>query len=165
MARRDARPPAAPTDTDEATEMVLVASRALVGVAARSLAALEPEITLRQYRALVLLAARGEQNVSSLANALSIHASTATRLCDRLLAKGLIERSTSSESRREVSLTLTRAGHAMVRSVTARRRKEIGRIVAQLQPEVQRALVDAFAAFADAAGELPDHAWKLGWTA
>jgi DNA-binding MarR family transcriptional regulator len=147
----------------DATDAVMVASRALVGVAARSLSALEPDVTLPQYRALVLLAARGEQNVGGLAEALSIHASTATRLCDRLIAKGLIERATSSESRREVTVRLNRAGTAVVRDVTARRRREIEGIIANLQPRVQRALVDAFEAFADAAGEVPDDAWKLGW--
>ena len=39
------------------TDAVLVASRALVGVAARSLAETEDTVTLVQYRALVLLAA------------------------------------------------------------------------------------------------------------
>ncbi len=166
MTRRVATREGATTDLalDEAVDMVLVASRALVGVAARSLAQTESEITLRQYRALVLLGSRGEQNVSSLAEALEIHPSTATRLCDRLLAKGLIARSTSLESRREVTLGLSTAGKGLVRAVTARRRKELRRILAGLEPVAQRQLVEAFATFARAAGEVPDHAWKLGWT-
>src|SRR5437868_15225897 len=89
---------------DDAVAQALVASRALVGVAARSLSALEADVTLPQYRALVLLSSRGEQNVSALADALGIHPSTATRLCDRLLNKGLIDRATSAGSRREVAL-------------------------------------------------------------
>jgi len=40
-------------------DTVLAASRALVAVAARSLAAAGDEVTLPQYRALVVLAARG----------------------------------------------------------------------------------------------------------
>ena len=144
--------------------MVLAASRALVGIAARSLAATEPEITLRQYRALVVLAARGDLNVGTLAEALEIHPSTATRLCDRLLSKHLIERKTSIESRREVTVGLSAAGRGLVRAVTARRRREIQRIVAKLEPPARRRLVEAFAEFAEAAGEVPDHAWKLGWT-
>src|SRR3954467_13124765 len=75
-----------------ATAAVLVASRALVGVAARSLAAFEDVVPLPQYRALVLLASRGEQNVGSLADALGTHPSTTTRLCNRLVAKGLGQR-------------------------------------------------------------------------
>ena len=34
-----------------------------------------------------------------------------------------------------------------------------------LQPGERAGLVEAFMAFADAAGEVPDEAWKLGWTA
>ena len=53
---------------DGSTDAVLVASRALVGIAARSLAAVEDTVTLVQYRALVLLASRGEMNVGTLAS-------------------------------------------------------------------------------------------------
>src|ERR1700738_3606732 len=83
---------------DPTTDAVLMGSRALVGVAARSLAATEDTITLVQYRALVLLASRGDLNVGALAERLGVHQSTATRLCDRLVTKGLIERATSTES-------------------------------------------------------------------
>jgi hypothetical protein len=47
------------------SDAVLVASRALVGVAARSLAGTEDTVTLVQYRALVLLAALGSTNVGA----------------------------------------------------------------------------------------------------
>ena len=149
---------------DETVEMVMVASRALVGVAARSLAAADAKVTLPQYRAMVLIGSKGEQNVSSLADALEIHPSTATRLFDRLIAKDLIERTPSTESRREVTVTLSPAGRALVRTVTARRRKELRRILSQLPADAQRQLIVAFDSFARAAGEVPDHAWKLGWT-
>lgn len=158
--------PSVREDIDDLTNAVLVASRALIGVAVRSIAVVEDELTLVQYRALVLLVSPGQQNVSDLAEALGVHPSTATRLCDRLVAKGLVHRATSTESRREINLTVTPAGRAMLRSVTARRRKEITRIVERL-PAVERTrLRAAFHAFAEAAGEiaLPDDAWKLGWS-
>lgn len=147
---------------DAAADAVLVASRALVGVAARSLNAVS--ITLPQYRALVLLSEHGEQNVGGLAELLTIHPSTATRLCDRLLASGYIERATSSESRREVTVVLSAKGRALVRKVTVRRREEIRRIVSVVSPADRAALVTGFRAFAEALGEVPDEAWKLGWT-
>ncbi len=161
--RSTSRSPSADS-TAETTRALLAASRTLVGVAARSLGAIEDSITLPQYRALVLLASRGEENVGVLADALAIHPSTATRLCDRLARKGLIERSTSVESRREVTLTLTDAGRALLRAVTQRRVREINKIVERLDPKARRAAIDALNAFADAAGEVPDQAWKLGWT-
>ena len=146
------------------TAAVLVASRALVGVAARSLAATEGIVTLVQYRALVLLASRGELNVGSLAEALDVHQSTATRLCDRLVAKGLVDRTTSAANRREVVVGPTGTGHALVRAVTTRRRREIDTILARLSGQERALLADAFSTFAHAAGEVPDDAWKLGWT-
>ena len=150
---------------DRAAAAALVASRVLVGVAARSLSALESDVTLPQYRALVLLSTRGEQNVGALAEALQIQPSTATRLCDRLVAKGFIDRATSEGNRREVTLTLSSAGHALVDGVTKTRSRELRRIIGRIDPAARRALIDAFDAFAAAAGELPDDAWKLGWTA
>ena len=59
-APRRAAPPAQVAD-DELVDTVLAASRALVAVAARSLAAAGDEVTLPQYRALVVLAAHGPQ--------------------------------------------------------------------------------------------------------
>lgn len=137
-----------------------------MGVAVRSIAAVEDEVTLVQYRALVLLVSRGEQNVSDLADALGIHASTATRLCDRLVAKGYVGRVTSADSRRETTLSATNRARGLVRTVSTRRRREVTRIVEQLSVEERRKLRAAFDAFAAAAAEaaFPEDAWKLGWT-
>ncbi len=143
----------------------MIASRALVGVAARSLAGTEDIVTLVQYRAMVLLAARGPLNVGVLADALDVHQSTATRLCDRLVKRGLVDRVHSTSNRREVIISLTRAGRALLRSVTAKRRAELDRILARLAPQQRATVNEAFALFAEAAGEAPDDAWKLGWTA
>jgi DNA-binding MarR family transcriptional regulator len=149
---------------DASTDAVLVASRALVGIAARSLAAVEDTVTLVQYRALVLLASRGEMNVGTLADNLGLHQSTATRLCDRLVAKGFVDRNPSAESRREVFVRLAPSGQALVRTVSMRRRTEIAKIVKRMPAARREPLVASFSAFAEAAGELPDDAWKLGWT-
>ena len=151
-------------DEVDVVDGVLVASRALVGVAARSLAATEDTVTLVQYRALVLLGARGEMTVGNLALALDVHQSTATRLCDRLVSKGLVLRRASSENRREVFVALSPSGQGLLRSVTRRRRREIVSILDRLDADQQARLLDAFVTFAEVAGEIPDAAWKLGWT-
>jgi DNA-binding MarR family transcriptional regulator len=150
--------------TQPSTDAVLVASRALVGVAARSLAGIEDTVTLVQYRALVLLASRGEMNIGALAEALDVHQSTATRLCDRLVARGLVVRAPSAESRRVVVVSLSRAGQSLIRSVTTKRRAEIDRVMGRLTAKQRAAVTRAFSQFAEAAGEAPDDAWKLGWT-
>lgn len=61
-------------------------------------------------------------------------------------------------------MRLTSGGRGVVDAVAARRRSEISKIVARLPPEQQAALAEAFTLFAQAAGEAPDDAWKLGWT-
>lgn len=148
-----------------AVDGVLTASRALVGVAARSLAETEDTVTLVQYRALVLLASRGEMNVGNLAEALGVHQSTATRLCDRLVSRGLVEREIAPDNRREVLVSLTRVGEKLIRAVTARRRAEIDAVLARVTAKDRVAITAALLVFAEAAGEAPDDAWKLGWTA
>jgi DNA-binding MarR family transcriptional regulator len=148
---------------DDVVDSVLAASRALVAVAARSLAGAEAEVTLPQYRALVLLASRGPQRSLDLAEALDVNQSTAGRMCDRLERKGLIVRARPDDNRRTVIVTISRGGAALVASVTRRRREELRRILRKMSPQDRAALVPALRAFADAAGEAPDQAWSLGW--
>jgi DNA-binding MarR family transcriptional regulator len=148
---------------DAVTEAVLTASRVLVAVAARSLRDLSDDVTLPQYRVLVILASRGPQLVGALAEQLEVMPSTATRLCDRLVRKGLVQRDHSPSSRREVEVRLTGAGRRLVDRVTRRRRQAIDDIVQAIPPGNRRALVDALQQFADAAGEVPEQSWSLGW--
>ena len=148
---------------DDVVDSVLAASRALVAVAARSLAGAEAEVTLPQYRALVLLAARGPQRSLDLAEALDVNQSTATRMCDRLERKKLIERERPDDNRRTVIVTISAGGAALVAAITRRRREELRRILRKMTSEDRAALVPALRAFADAAGEAPDQAWSLGW--
>ncbi len=141
---------------------MLLASRAMVGIAARCLPE-AAEVTLVQWRALVLLETRGRLNVHSLAQLLGVDPSTCTRLCDRLATKGLIERQWASGNRREVCLTLSAAGCSLISEATTKRREEIGKILAKLSPLQRRRLAQALGPFVEAAGEYRELAWSLGW--
>jgi DNA-binding MarR family transcriptional regulator len=141
---------------------VLRASRVLVAVAARSLSAVEHDMTLPQYRALVVLASRGQLRPTELAHALSVHPSTVTRLCDRLVAKRLVVRHEAPANRREVSIRLTPKGRRLVDAVTARRRVEIAGIVDAIPNRERAATVRALHALGDAASEPADSAWFTG---
>jgi DNA-binding MarR family transcriptional regulator len=145
-------------------ESVLTASRVLVGISARSLAAAGDEVTLPQYRALVVLQTRGPHALQQLADELQVVPSTATRMCDRLVRKGLIRRAIAPQDRREVELNITREGSAIVEAVTRRRRSEIKRIVSKMSDRRRADLIAALDEFAVAAGEPADDAWFLGWT-
>jgi DNA-binding MarR family transcriptional regulator len=152
------------TELDAVTDAVLRASRALVAISARSVLGAGEDVTLAQYRALVVLRNRGPQTAQELSTELHVVPSTGTRMCDRLVRKGLVDRQPSSADRREVELTITRAGRALVDGVMRRRRTELRRIVGQLRPRQRDALVTALDAFSDAAGEADTGDWYLGWT-
>jgi len=147
-----------PAETD-AVDAVLTASRSLIAVATRSLGAAAEETTIAQYRALVVLASRGPQRMVDLAIALGVAPSTAGRMCDRLVRKGLIRRHRARADRRAVLVSVTAAGRLVVDQATARRRALIADILAKLPADAQRAVAGALGSFADAAGEVPDSQW------
>lgn len=152
------------SNVDAVTEAVLLASRALVAVAVRSLAAAPDDVTLAQYRALVVLTSRGPQGAGALAEELGVAPSSVTRLCDRLVAKSMVERYSSAGSRRAVEIAVTRRGAALVDAVTQARRREIAEIVGAVPPSRRSAMVRSLQEFGAAAGEVPEQAWSLGWT-
>jgi DNA-binding MarR family transcriptional regulator len=147
---------------EAAVDAVLTASRVLVAVATVSLGAAAEDTTIAQYRALVVLASRGPQRMVDLAAALGVTASTAGRMCDRLVRKGLIRRLRARADRRAVQVSITPAGRQVVDQATARRRELIAGILRKLPPGQQPAIAKALQAFARAAGEIPDSLWPAG---
>ena len=153
-------------EEDEFVTALLTASRALVGVSARSLADVEETVTIAQFRVLVVLAAHGQTTLVQLASRLGVNASTAQRQVDRLVREGLVSRRENPSDRREVVIVITPAGAALVDAVTARRREAIARIVRDLPGADRPALIAALEAFAAAADEPAagsDQAYRLGW--
>jgi DNA-binding MarR family transcriptional regulator len=148
---------------DALVDAVLGASRALVAVAARSLANVAEDVTLAQYRVLIELAARGPQRLADLATALGVDRSTATRMCDRLVRKRLVHRRRMNDDRRGVRVSLATSGAELVAEVSRRRRAEIATIVQRIPKAHRRQVLDALQAFAHAAGEVPEQDWSLGW--
>ena len=144
-------------------DAVLTASRVLVAMAARSLADAGEEVTLTQYRSLVVLASRGPQGVASLAQALAVTAPTASRLVERLVRKGLVRRRADRQDRRQVRIGLTEAGRDLVRLVTGRRREEIAVLLASIPPDVLEPMATGLRQLAAAAGEVPEQEWSTGW--
>lgn len=138
---------------DAVTDAVLTASRLLVAVSARSIAAVDDSITIPQFRLLVVLDGRGPLKLATLAEYLAVNPSTATRMVDRLVAADLVRRAANPASRRELVVSLTEKGEAVVQQVTQRRRAEIARIVGRMAPTTRQGLVRALNAFADAGGE------------
>ena len=150
-------------DHDSMVDAVLTASRVLVAIAARSLADAGEVVTLSQYRSLVVLASRGPQSVATLAEAVAVTPPTASRLCERLVRKGLVRRRTDRHDRRQVRLALTEAGRELVDTVTERRRQEIADLLG-VDPPRNPALGGRCPATTDgSAGEVPEQDWSSGW--
>lgn len=148
---------ASPSEPDDDAEAMvgalLTASRLLVAVSARSLAAVEESLTLPQFRMLVALHSRGPLSLSALAAELDVQPSTAMRMIDRLVAVDMVARGSVPNDRRTTLISLTDAGRRTVTEATERRRKEIARIVEAMPPARRRELLTALQAFTEAGGE------------
>jgi DNA-binding MarR family transcriptional regulator len=150
-------------EPDSMVDAVLSASRVLVAVAARSLADAGEDVTLTQYRSLVVLASRGPKTVAELADLVAVTPPTASRLCDRLVKKGLIRRRAGRHDRRQVHIALTETGRELIDTVTVRRRREIADLLTAIPLETQRSVVAALTQLAEVAGEVPEQDWSAGW--
>lgn len=160
----------APADQDGPTDgqidAVMLATRVLVGVTARAMAATEDQVTLPQLRVLVMVASRRSLNLRAVAEGLSVHASNATRICDRLVVAGLLSRRDDPADRRHLILELTPAGQRLVDRVNQLRRVAVGDVLGRMPQRSRDVLTAILLDFAEAAGEI-DHesgAWSLGWT-
>jgi DNA-binding MarR family transcriptional regulator len=150
------------SDFDSALDALLLASRAVVGIAARTLPE-SADVSLVQFRALVLLERDGPLKPGTLAEQLAVSPSTVTGLCDRLVARNLVVRQSGSTSRREVVVDLSPTGKAFVDSAIAARRLEMARILERIPARQLQGMTKALNAIAEAAGESPEQAWSAGW--
>lgn len=132
-------------------DAVLAANRVFVAVAANALAGVEHEVTMPQFRALVLINMHESMTVAHLADALGVVPSTATRMCDRLIGKQLLDRSTDSMNRRQVILTLRPEGRALIEASTAQRTTEINALLAAIPVELQAQLATSLTLLVQAA--------------
>ncbi|HYZ38458.1 MAG TPA: MarR family transcriptional regulator [Pseudonocardiaceae bacterium] len=149
----------------EQIEAVVLATRVLVAVTGQSLASLEGQVTLPQLRVLVMIASRGPQNLTAVAQGLGVHASNATRLCDKLVGAALLQRIEDPADRRNLVLRLTAAGDQLVRDMTDQRRAAIAQVLANMPAELREDLVPVLRGFAHAAGEITEQqVWALGWS-
>lgn len=104
-----------------------------------------------QLRALLAIARHEATNLTDLATDLDAMLSSASRLCDRLVAAGLIERRPGTDDRREVALRLTPDGHRLLGAVEQERRSALADVLASMDLDDQAALLRGLDAFSAAA--------------
>jgi DNA-binding MarR family transcriptional regulator len=154
MASHQADPAAA----QRAAAEVEAAAEALVGIWAHVAESLDVRVSPTQLRALTAVGRYGELNLSQLAEALGALPSSASRLCDRREAAGLLTRDTGRASRRAVSLRLTPDGEALLEQARTSRQEQIAQVLGSMSPEARADLAQGLTAFQHAAEPegLPD---------
>jgi DNA-binding MarR family transcriptional regulator len=105
-----------------------------------------------QLRVLFAVEQRGTVNLSGLAGELGALLSSASRLCDRLEAAGLIVRESGQQSRREITIRLSQDGEALLQRVRHERQDELVRILAHMPATARSALLAGLTEFHAASG-------------
>jgi DNA-binding MarR family transcriptional regulator len=103
-----------------------------------------------QMRALLIIEQAGSLNLSRLATALGASESAASRLCGRMQSAGLLTRGRAADSRREIVLVPTQAGHRLAQWVRDRRNAALTALLRSMTDTGREALVGAL-------GELARH--------
>jgi len=104
-----------------------------------------------QLRVLYILEHHDGINLRPLAESLASPPPSTSRLCDRLVAAGFVERVVSAENRREVRLHLSGRGRAFLVDLRARRERELQTVLADMSAAERVALLEGLEAFCAAA--------------
>ena len=140
-----------PAAAQRAAAEVEATAEALVGIWAHVAESFDVRISPTQLRALTAVGRYGALNLSQLAEALGALPSSASRLCDRLEAAGLLTRDTGRASRRAVSLRLTPEGETLLEQTRTSRQEQIAQVLAAMSPADRADLAQGLAAFQRAA--------------
>lgn len=131
-------------------------SRALFALTMRAMDDAASELSPSALRALLALDERGTCKLAVLADDLRLSQSAASRLVDRLVDNGLVERGTSPESRRELRLRATAKGRRITLRVLEQRQRAIDDVIIRMPPDEVSRLLVGLAAFAAAANDHED---------
>ncbi|MEU6077852.1 MarR family transcriptional regulator [Micromonospora sp. NPDC047074] len=127
------------------------AAETLVGVLDSAVSRHRTAVSPTQLRVLSLISGRPETNVNGLAELLDVVPSSASRLCDRLEATGLLRRVSDPRDRREVRLVPTAAAEALLHDLERRRHQAVQAVLDRMPGRVQHELLLALLAFERAA--------------
>ncbi|MEU4382951.1 MarR family winged helix-turn-helix transcriptional regulator [Micromonospora echinofusca] len=104
-----------------------------------------------QLRAIMLVEQHEGINLRRLATGLDMLLSSASRLCDRLVAAGMLEREPGRFDRREIALHLTPEARRLLTELRDDRRQQLAAILADMTPEGRQALLRGMREFDEAA--------------
>jgi len=127
------------------------AAESLQAVLESARVAQSPAIPPTQLRVLIIVDRGAHTNMNRLAEALDVVPSSASRLCDRLEATGLLRRVPDPRDRREVRLLLTPAARRLLDDLREARRRALAEVLERMSPSARHDLVRALGAFDAAA--------------
>jgi DNA-binding MarR family transcriptional regulator len=119
-----------------------------------------PRLSGPQLNALLAVERAEGINLGGLAAELKMLLSSASRLCDRLVASGLVERAPGQADRREIALYLTPSSRALLGELRAIRRRALGSVLDRMSASGRAALLRGLTEFAAASGELGEASAK-----
>lgn len=131
------------------------AGQAFLRVTNRALLALPAPVTAPQLRGLLIVEQTPAVSMGVFAALLGVKPPTATQLCDRLEAAGLLDRRPGAHSRREVRLHLTPAGRRLLAGLSRLRRADLAAVLTRMTDAEQAALLTGLEAFTRAAADPP----------
>ena len=100
------------------------------------------EVTYSQLKLLKMVSLTEGYSVSNVAQFLGVSTAAASRAVDRLVRRGLVNRTAAEEDRRAVHLSLTQKGLELLRRYDAAARPALERAFADLSPEQMRQVGD-----------------------
>ena len=92
----------------------------------------QAELTVPQFRALVVLSHQGPASLSVLADHLGLSLPAASRMVELLVKRGLMDRQAQTDDRRRVSLSLTRRGRQTFAKARAATQVALGQSLSTL---------------------------------
>jgi DNA-binding MarR family transcriptional regulator len=112
-----------------------------------------PRLSGPQLTALLVLERSEGINLRGLAGELNMLLSSASRLCDRLVASGMVERVPGRADRREIALYLTSSSRQLLDELRLTRRRMLTAVLEKMSPSGRAALIRGLAEFAAAAAD------------
>lgn len=114
-----------------------------------------PRLSWPQLSALLVVERAEGINLRGLAGELKMLLSSASRLCDRLVASGMVERVPGRADRREIALYLTPSSRQLLDDLRLTRQAMLASVLERMSPAARAALLRGLTEFAAAADPAP----------
>jgi DNA-binding MarR family transcriptional regulator len=112
-----------------------------------------PRLSWPQLSALLVVERAEGINLRGLAGELRMLLSSASRLCDRLVASGMVERAPGRVDRREIALYLTPSSRQLLDELRRTRQQMLAAVLQRMSTSGRAALIRGLTEFAAAANE------------